>query len=271
MIDPEDRDSVIERLSKNLAGHIWWLDEDREKRQHEIANDALVLCDHRGLDAKATTAGALYHFLRADLVRKYETERERTPMSLSDVGDDGIVYAYCDEAESVACGCVSGQVHGRHTQQGAGRMAASTAWRGTDDPEALEGREWTAPTGLAEDKCQRHVVGGRSRLLDRFKTMGRHAFLTWAGETLTDSRWSAKTKTRHLEVFVNGSSKEKAALWETYVKAKQIGGTTSPEDRETRLEDWQARYRWDAGRHPLVMSADGETIEVARLLREPIR
>lgn len=305
MIDPADAESVIESVAAILAHRFRWLETD------EIANDARLLCHDRGFFAKATTTGALQHFLSADLVRRYATEEERAPIGLADLDDEGTVYGYGEDSELVACGNVAGQVHGRHTRQGISRPSGSTAWRGTEDHESAEGRDWTPSNKKAEDNLPRHVAGGRSRLLDRFTTSSRGDFLSWARGALTDdSRWSAKAKAGHLEVYVNGSSREKDELWKRYVNAKKIGGTTTPEDREARLEDWQARYRWspdaeaffkhapefddwpsgtraptaselDPGDRwariqpeagpPLVMSTDGSTVVVATLLREPIR
>jgi hypothetical protein len=83
---------------------------------------------------------------------------------------------------------------------------------------------------------------------------------------------------RDLATLLRGTRQERAALWKKYVSGKRVGGTTSAEGREARIEEWDARYRWQSDArsrrirvHPLVVSTDRSTIEVGAVLREPVR
>lgn len=71
MIDPADAESVINRVSTTLADRFTWLEKS------DLMNEAYELCLERNLVARATSPGALHHWLRVDLIRMHQDEERQ--------------------------------------------------------------------------------------------------------------------------------------------------------------------------------------------------
>jgi len=143
-----------------------------------------------------------------------------------------------------------------------------------EDDDCVAAARSTAPHDRRDD----YVPGERSELLDTRASMTNDEFVAWADQELG----RAYAKKRDVRTLLYGSSTEQTQLWAKYSKGKRVSGgkrlmidgaeATEGDYQETLSEDWKSRYRWTSdGSHPLVMSVDGQTVEVARMLRQPVR
>lgn len=250
-ITDREADTIIRQVSASLAGTYWW--EDVE----DLAQEARVLCLATNVLTGATSAGAFHERLRDKLIDSQQTEARRRRKTVATVDHNGnAVVGYDAEGQPVPYE----------------RPTLDRGWRGTEDETAVEGRDWQPSTGLrAEDQRPRHKHGERSRLLDVLNDLSCQEFLEWATE-----QGLPVAKVRDVDVLLNGSRNERDALWRRYVSKKWVGRTKTAEDRESRREEWQSRYRqvgdvrsekvrW--GSRALVVSADGETFVPGATLR----
>ena len=259
MIDPAEADRVIRQVARKLADRYWWLDTD------DLVSEAYFLCDTTDVLEKATSPGAFNRFITEDLtdLHKYEAKRDKKVSHIEAM----VEYADLD---------TDGKIVGRR-----GRLT-DFGWRG-GTPQSEWDDEWVEPAD--DDADEDAAQGERSRLLDRLSSTTKADFLAWAQQEL--GRKYAKK--RDVETFLYGGTVAQAELWAKYVRGKRdLAGTSTPEDRGVRLEEWSARYRWNGGddnpmlrslglgrwdridagdgAHGLVVSADGQTIEVAKTL-----
>jgi hypothetical protein len=153
-------------------------------------------------------------------------------------------------------------------------------WRNerTTSFEETEAPPTQVRTTAPEVKPDDYAPGVRSESLAALASMTKEEFVVWADQRLGRS-YAKKDDVRSL---LFGSTSKQAELWDKYARGKRVSGgkrvkidgvDATPSDyQDTLAEEWKSRYRWKGGfSHPLVMSQDGETVEVARMLRQPVR